>query len=80
MYKLIDFIGLKFSSFPLSFYKDKSFLLMRNDTLDRFGTRLEKRFSKEEIETMMKKANLNKIEFYNSEPYWIAIGFKNNDK
>ena len=35
-----------FNILPLSFYHDKSFNIIRNDSLDRFGTPLEQRFSK----------------------------------
>lgn len=61
---------------PLSYYRDKSFNIIRNDSLDRFGTPLEKRFSKSEIETMLVKAGLKDIVFSNNEPYWHAIGKK----
>ena len=39
---------------PLSAYRTKSFYTMRTDSLDRFGTRLEHRFTKEKIEAMMR--------------------------
>jgi SAM-dependent methyltransferase len=61
---------------PLSYYCDKSFYIIRNDVLDRFGTPLEQRFTKEEIETMMKKAGLGEIRFSDHQPYWHAIGKK----
>lgn len=61
---------------PLSYYGDKSFYIMRNDALDRFGTPLEQRFSKTEIERMMLNCGLTNIIFSNSEPYWHAIGKK----
>ena len=47
-------IGINVHSFPLSNYKDKSFYTMRTDALDRFGTKLESRFTKKEIEEMLK--------------------------
>ena len=37
-------------SLPLSYYADKSFYVMRTDAYDRFCTRLEKRFTRREIE------------------------------
>jgi ubiquinone/menaquinone biosynthesis C-methylase UbiE len=61
---------------PLSTYRNKSFYIMRNDALDRFGTTLEQRFSKSEIEEMMKGAGLAGIEFSNGMPYHHAIGQK----
>ena len=62
---------------PLSYYADKSFNILRNDALDRFGTRLEKRFTRAEITQMMERAGLNDIRFSEKEPYWHAIGKKN---
>ncbi|HYG37767.1 MAG TPA: class I SAM-dependent methyltransferase [Cytophagales bacterium] len=61
---------------PLSFYKDTSFHIIRNDALDRFGTSLEQRFSKEEIGKMMTACGLTNIQFSEREPYWHAIGQK----
>ena len=61
---------------PLAYYRDKSLHIIRNDALDRFGTPLEKRFSKNEVETMMKSAGLSDIRFSENEPYWHAIGRK----
>ena len=49
---------------------------MRNDSLDRFGTSLEKRFSKKQIKKLMIEASLKEIVFYNKEPYWIVLGYK----
>ena len=61
---------------PLSSYSDKSFYIMRNDALDRFGTKLEQRFSREEIKTMMKNAGLDNIVVSDKKPYYTAIGQK----
>ena len=72
----IEFLGIKVNSIPLSYYSNKSFYTMRTDSLDRFGTRLEKRFSKSEIKLMMKEAGLERIKFSDSEPYWVALGYK----
>jgi len=51
---------------------------MRNDALDRFGTRLEKRFTKAQIAAMMTAAGLRGIKFSDSEPFWCAIGYKSS--
>lgn len=48
---------------------------MRVDALDRFGTQLEKRFTRKEIEMMMKNAGLENIQFSEEPPYWVAIGY-----
>ena len=73
---LIDYLNIGFIKLPLSFYKNKSFYVMRNDSLDRFGTSLEKRFSKKQIKKLMIEASLKEIVFYNKEPHWIALGYK----
>jgi len=49
---------------------------MRTDSLDRFGTRLEQRFTKNEIEQMMLNSGLINIKFNKSLPYWCAVGIK----
>ena len=74
--KYIEKSGFKVMNIPLSAYRNLSLYVMRTDALDRFGTRLEQRFTKSEIEIMMKKAGLDKIEFSTSVPYWCACGIK----
>ena len=69
-------IGLNLKTFPLYFYRSASFYVMRTDSRDRFGTPLEKRFTKKEIYKMMKQSGLERIKFKNSLPFWTAIGFK----
>ena len=49
---------------------------MRNDALDRFGTPLEKRFSKIEITDMLAQAGFINIRFSSKEPFWHAIAQK----
>ena len=66
--------GRDVSNLPLSFYRDRSFYSMRTDALDRFGTRLEQRFTRGEIEQMMKRCGLVDIRFRDAAPYWVACG------
>lgn len=73
---LLEKLGANVSSFPLSIYRDKSFYTMRTDALDRFGTRLEYRFTKKQIEKMLIEAGLRNIRFSNETPFWCAVGFK----
>ena len=61
---------------PLSIYKAASFYTMRTDALDRFGTRLEQRFTRVQISQMMQAVGLEKIRFSEELPHWCAIGFK----
>ena len=69
-------IGINLENFPLNSYRHASFYVMRTDARDRFGTPLEKRFSKKEIFIMMNKAGLERIKFSNLVPFWTAVGFK----
>ena len=48
---------------------------MRNDSLDRFGTKYEKRYSKKEIIKLFKKSGFKKIKISTNRPYWCAIGY-----
>lgn len=68
--------GRNVDGWPLSFYRDRSFYTMRNDALDRFGTRLEQRFTKEEIVDMLAGAGLASIVVSPRAPYWCACGVK----
>ena len=43
---------------------------------DRFGTPLEQRFTRSEIEAMMRRTGLVDVEFLEGEPYWCAVGRK----
>lgn len=69
-------LGLDISQVPLGAYRYRSFYSMRTDALDRFGTRLEQRFSRDEIEQMMRAAGLTDIRFSEREPFWVACGRK----
>ena len=57
-------------------YRDKSFYTMRTDALDRLGTRLEHRFTRDQIRAMMDRCGLARIRFSDSRPYWVAVGRK----
>ena len=74
--KYLDNKGIDVENIPLSSYKDKSFYSLRTDALDRFSTKLEKRFTKDQIKKMLINANLEKIQFRNGDPYWCVIGYK----
>ncbi len=73
---LIEKFGFNIENIPLSSYKDTSFYTMSTDALDRFGTRLEHRFTKIEIKKMMESCGLTNIKFSDQAPYWVAVGQK----
>lgn len=75
--RVVKLMGLSsWKKLPLSYYVNKSFFVIRNDALDRFGTPLEQRFSKDEIERMMRDSGLVDIRFSNKTPYWHVVGKK----
>ena len=73
--KILETRGYDVSNLPLAHYRNNSFYTMRTDALDRFGTRLEKRFTRTEIDEMMREAGLENV-IFGSAPYWTAVGFK----
>lgn len=74
--KLAEAAGANVASLPLSPYRVRSFYSMRTDALDRFGTRLEQRFTRREVQDMMEQAGLTDIRFREEAPYWVAVGRK----
>ncbi|MCY7375613.1 MAG: hypothetical protein LH472_06535 [Pyrinomonadaceae bacterium] len=72
---LLEKTGMKVEKIPLSQYRTNSFYVMRNDALDRFGTQLEKRFTKKEMQEMMENAGLENITF-SATSFWTAVGYK----
>ncbi|MFT7526388.1 MAG: ubiquinone/menaquinone biosynthesis C-methylase UbiE [Arenicella sp.] len=73
---LLERVGLNVENLPLSAYRKLSFYTMRTDALDRFGTRLEQRFTRAQIKQMMGSAGLEKIKFSENLPYWCAVGYR----
>jgi len=64
--------GKNVSNIPLHHYANMPFVMLQNDALDCFGTRLEQRFSKRDIEEMITKAgfDVTTLKFSDSEPFW----------
>jgi len=74
--KLLDMLDISVENIPLSSYRDKSFYSLRTDSLDRFSTKREHRFTKSQIIKMLTEAGLEKIKFREGDPYWCVIGYK----
>lgn len=64
--------GRDVSNIPLHHYANLPFVMLQNDALDRFGTRLEQRFSRKDIVEMVEKTTFDSstIKFSNVEPFW----------
>lgn len=73
---IFENLGVNVSKFLLTDYRKKSFYFMRTDALDRFGTQLEKRFSREKISHMLKEAGFKDITFSNNMPFWVCVSYK----
>ena len=67
--RLVEMLGFNVDSF-------QSFYLMRNDALDRFGTALERRFTRGEVRTMLEGAGFERVRFSEHWPFWCAVGYK----
>lgn len=72
---LAELLGLEVRNLPFTAYRRRSFYTMRNDALDRFGTRVEHRFTADQIRQMMSDAGLDRIVF-SENTFWCAIGHK----
>jgi len=70
--RILGNIGRDVSNFPLHHYANMPFVMLQNDALDRFGTRLEQRFSKKQITEMVGEAgfDLSTLKFSDIEPFW----------
>lgn len=73
---LAERLGTNVHSIPLSCYRRHSFYTMRTDALDRFGTSIEHRFTRSQIQSMLERAGLERIRFREAPPFWCAIGYK----
>lgn len=74
--RLLDQLGILPNAWPLAYYRDREFYVLRTDALDRFGTRLEQRFTCHEIEDMLLAAGFENIKFSDRQPFWCAVGIK----
>ncbi len=70
--KVLGKLGVGTSNIPLHHYANMPYVMLANDALDRFGTALEQRFNKAEIEEMLIKAdfNLSTLVYSEVEPFW----------
>jgi SAM-dependent methyltransferase len=73
---LFEKLGINVANFPLTWYRNEPFYILRTDALDRFGTRLEQRFTKLEIETMLLDAGFKNLQFSKLEPFWTVLAYK----
>lgn len=75
---LLDNWGRMPRVWPLAYYRDKTFYVMRTDALDRFGTRLERRFTATEIRIILEQEGFDRIVFSNTMPFWCVAAVKSS--
>jgi ubiquinone/menaquinone biosynthesis C-methylase UbiE len=73
---IVERAGLSTAAIPLESYRNRKFYVMRTDAYDRFCTRLEQRFTRQQIEQMLLDAGFDEIQFSDVVPYWCAVGQK----
>lgn len=69
-------MGRLASRLPLAFYRHLSFATMLNDSIDRFGTRLERRYTRAEMTALMRSAGLVDVVISEAWPFWHGVGKK----
>ena len=65
---VLDRLHMLPGGWPLAYYRDKPFYVLKTDALDRFGTRLEQRFTRDRIREMLVEAGFVKIRFSDQAP------------
>lgn len=73
---LLSKAGILPNNWPLAYYIGKPIYIMRNDSLDRFGTSLENRFSKKQIVELFEDSGFSNVVFSDRQPYWCAYAVK----
>ena len=61
------------NALPLAFYRERSLRIMFNDSVDRFGTILERRYTREDVARLARAAGLGNPWFSTAAPFWHAV-------
>lgn len=73
--RVLERCGARSSFLPLYAYRNASLYTMQTDALDRFGTKLEHRFSAQEVRSLMETAGLERVTVSPDPPFLCAIGY-----
>ncbi|MGA7489034.1 MAG: class I SAM-dependent methyltransferase, partial [Xanthobacteraceae bacterium] len=73
---VLERFGILPPGWPLAWYRQRSLYVMRTDAFDRFCTRLEHRFTRAQIDDMLRRAGMAEITFSTHEPFWCAVGVR----
>lgn len=63
-------------SIPLNYYKDKTFKILYNDTIDRFSAPVENRYSRSQIREWYRNVGIDECIIPDERPYWCAYGIR----
>lgn len=74
--RVLERFGRLPANWPLAFYRERSFYVMRTDALDRVGTRLERRFTRSQIASMLETSGFTAVRFSDLPPYWCAVAIR----
>ncbi len=75
---MLEKLGVNVSNIPLSDVRAENFYYMRTLSLDRFGSRIEHRFTRKELEKMLIDAGCENIKF-SKWVYWAASATRRRD-
>lgn len=74
---ILEKCGFNVAALPLSAYRSRPLYMMRTDALDRFGTKIEKRFTRAQIEEMLCEGGFKNVRFRTEGPgFWIALAYR----
>ena len=73
---VLEGLKLEVHGIPLFFLPSPHLYTMRTDARDRFVKPSEQRFTRMQIESMMRSAGLTDLRFSESAPYWCLVGVK----
>lgn len=73
---IVEKLGMNVANLPLADYRNKPFYFLKTDALDRFGTKLEQRFSRAQITKMLEDAGFENVQFSDGTPHWVSLAYK----
>jgi SAM-dependent methyltransferase len=73
--RLLERLGADVADIPLAQYRHRSLYVMRNDALDRFGTPLERRYTRAQAIELMSGSGLERVTVSPDPPFWCVLGY-----
>ncbi|MEQ9557095.1 MAG: methyltransferase domain-containing protein [Rhodospirillales bacterium] len=73
---MLEKAGIGGRNIPLGQYRHNSFSVMRACALDRFGTAIEHRFTRDEIRALAEASGLCDLSFTDRKYFWCFVGYR----